>query len=411
MGTGGEIGSQLRAWLLQGDVPAPQPRRLEAFLLDQLGDETRLRGPLRDLAGQPLLLQLLREPSQAVRRSLLDTLVRDLADIYAAPILAELLDLLEAATGLESQRPEVLTSQRPTGDNPSRPASPATAQDSAAPRSASGSESGQLAAPEAGEPGLRNRLRLDALARALHPLAAGLALSFLAAPVLAWLAGELMRLLPGSWSGGLVLVLLLAGMQLLLLPLPRLRHTAALRLVGSGDPRRSWRWISAPWVHHRHGEALLNALVLLVVLGPSPLPLPQLVLRYQLTSLATLAMAVLLARRWLRKGLWDGASGAVAALISLAAGVSLLSWRSIDFAFTVLTVPSWVLFVVYGAIQMMWVLPRRSRQDRSWPLQRLACSCWWWGTVFGLLWAFASRLREWATPLGQGLLHGLLGPG
>lgn len=407
MGTGGEIGSQLRAWMLRADATPQQPRQLEAFLLDHLGEEIRLRGPLRDLAGQPLLLQLLREPSPAVRRSLLDTLVRDLADIYAAPILAELLDLLEAATGLAPQRPAVLTPQRETGDNPSRPASPATAQDSPTPLAASGSAAAQLAAPDLGEPGLLNLLHLDALARALHPLAAGLALSFLAAPVLAWLAGELTRLLPRSWSGGLLLVLLLGGLHLVLLPLPRLRHSAALRLVGSGDPRRAWRWISAPWVHHRHGEALLNAVLLLVILGPSPLPLPQLVLRYQLTSLATLAMAVLLARRWLRKGLWDGASGAVAALISLAAGVSLLSWRSINFAFGVLTVPSWVLFVVYGAIQMVWVLPRRSRQDRSWPLQRLVCSCWWWGTLFGLLWALVSRLREWASPLGHELLRGL----
>lgn len=391
MGTGGEIGSQLRTWLLQAGGTPPPPRRLEAFLLDHLGDESRLRGALRDLAVQPLLLQLLREPSPAVRRSLLDTLVQDLADIYAPPVLAELLDLLEAATGLAPQRPP--GSRTPTPRAATTTATVATAATTAA---ATTDGIGTAGA------GLISRRSLNALARSLHPLAAGLALGFLASPVLAWLAAELSRLLPAAWSGGLLLVLLLCSMQLLAL-LPRLRHKAALRLVGSGNPRRSWRWISAPWVHHRHGEALLNGLMLLVVLGSSPLPFSHLVLRYQLTSLATLAPAVLLGRSWLRMGLWDGATGAVAALISLAAGVSLLSWRSISFPFLIFTVPSWVLFVVYGAIQMAWVLPRCSLQDRSLPLQRLLCSCWWWGTLFGLLWALISRLREWVTPLAQAL--------
>lgn len=412
MATGREIGSRLRAWLRQSEAAAAPPRRLEAFLLDHLGDDSRLRGPLRDLALQPLLLQLLREPSPAVRRSLLDALVRDLADTYAPPVLAELLDLLEAATDLVPQRPAATATTTTAATAAATAATAATTATTAVPtpppaaataRAATATATTTTATATAASAGLFRRRHLNVLARSLHPLAPGLALAFLSAPVLAWLAAELGRLLPPSWSGALLLVLLLCGMQLLLLLLPCLRPVAALRLVGSGNPRRSWRWISTAWVHHRHGEALLHAVLLLVVLGGSPLPLSELVLRFQLTSLATLAPAVLLARRWLRRGLWDGASGAVAALISLAAGVSLLGWRSIDFPFLVFRVPSWVLFVVYGAIQMAWVLPRRSRQDRSLPLQRLLCSCWWWGTVFGLLWALISRLRVWATPLAQAL--------
>jgi len=422
MTTGAEIGSRLRAWLRQSEAAAPPPRRLEAFLLDHLGDDSRLRGPLRDLALQPLLLQLLRERSPAVRRSLLDALVRDLADTYAAPVLAELLDLLEAATDLAPQRPAgpgpILTTTTTTpapGITAAGAADPATVPAVPTPTPAATTARAAIATATTTTAttttaaittvgtGPLHRQHLNALARSLHPLAPGLALGFLSAPVLAWLVGELSRLLPADWSGALLLVLLLCGMQLLLVVLPCLRPGASLRLVGSGNPRRSWRWISAAWVHHRHGEALLHAALLLVLLGGSPLPLSELVLRYQLTHLATLAPAVLLARRWLRGGLWDGASGAVAALISLAAGVSLLGWRSIDFPLLVFRVPSWVLFVVYGAIQMAWVLPRRSRQDRSLPLQRLLCSCWWWGSVFGLLWALISRLREWVTPLAQAL--------
>lgn len=399
MGTGGEIGSQLRLWL-QRDQAAPlQPRLLEAFLLDQLGGETRLRGPLRDLAVQPLLLQVLREPSAAVRRSLLDTLARDLAEIYAPPVLEELLALLEAATGLAP------------ASAPGAAAEP-VGRDSAAPRSAPPAWMAPADAHDRSralrEAGLLLRRQLRALARAIHPLAPGLALGFANALVIAWLGGELGRLLPASWRAGVSLVVVLTAVELLLLrPFQSLRRRAPLSLGDSGDPHRAWRWITAPWVHQRPLEALLNAALLLILLGGTPLPLGPLLLRYLLTALATMAGAVLLARRWLRQGSWDGATGAVAALIALATGVSLLQWRPAQFPCGPLNVPAWVLLLVYGAIQMAWVLPRRERQDPSRPWQRLLCSSWFWGTALGLLWALLSRVPGWVGPITQALLQGL----
>jgi len=375
MGKGREIGAQLQAWLAAGSPDRLQGRLLEGVLLDALGSDARLRGPVRDLALQPLLTQLLQETSPAARRSMLETLAQDLQGIYAPAVLAELLDLLEAATGLALS---------------SRPAGAASEPN----QSASAARRRRRRSPQTWD-----RRLLD-LAWDLQPLAPALALSFANALVFLWLGGELGRLLPRTWSSALVLVLSLALLQLLILrPLARLRRSAPLTLAGSDDPHRLWRWITAPWVHRRQPEALLNGVMLLILLGDTPLPLGQLLLRYLLTSLATLAPAVLLARRWLRSASWDGASGAVAALIALATGVSLLHWRPVSFPFGVLTVPVWVLFLVYGAIQLAWVLPRQDPEETAPPLQRLLCSCWWWGSCWGLLWALLTRLQEWAEPL------------
>lgn len=384
MGKGREIGAQLNAWLARGDREALQSRRLEGVLLDALGSDDRLRAPVRDLALQPLLLKLLQESSPAARRSMLETLVQDLHATYAPTVLAELLDLLEAATGLSVGR---------------GPSSKATSP----PQAQSQPESRRPARTRSPQPGGRSmpwRQAARAVLLDLQPLAPGVALAFVNALVFLWLGDELGRLLPRSWSSGMVLLLVLAGLQLLLLrPLAGLRRSAPLTLADSDDPHRVWCWISAPWLHHRQSEALLNGLMLLILLGDTPLPLGQLLLRYLLTSLATMLPAVLLARRWLRFARWDGATGAVAALIALATGVSLLHWRPVSFPFGVLTVPVWVLFVVYGVLQLGWILPRQHPEETAPPRQRLLCSCWWWGTSWGLLWALLTRLQEWAEPL------------
>jgi len=379
MGKGREIGAQLHAWLAGGDRAPLQSRLLEGVLLDALGSDARLRGPVRDLALQPLLIRLLQESSPAARRSMLDTLVQDLRATYAPAVLGELLDLLEAATGLSP-------GERPTAaaQVPLQP--PKQRADGAARRRRGAS---------AAWPTTAHRL-----AQQLQPLAPALALGFANALVFLWLGDELGRLLPRSWSSGMVLLLALGTLQLLLArPLARLRRSAPLSLVDSADPHRLWCWITAPWIHHRQAEALLNGVMLLILLGDTPLPLGQLLLRYLLTSLATMLPAVLLARRWLRSAWWDGATGAVAALIALATGVSLLQWRPVSFSFGILTVPIWVLFVVYGALQLGWVLPRQHPEETAPPRQRLLCSCWWWGTCFGLLWALLTRLQDWVEPL------------
>jgi hypothetical protein len=227
--------------------------------------------------------------------------------------------------------------------------------------------------------------------------------------VLSWLAGVLDHQLiqRWPWSGGEAMVATLALLQIITTGrLAPLRRSAMLQQEQSGDPRRAWRWVTAPWIHASPAEAVLHGLVLLLILGPSPLPLEDGVLRYGLTSLATLALACLTARRLgLRDQRWAGASGVSGALIGLAVGLSLLRWREISFPLGSLAVPAWVLLVVVGSLQLAWILPRRDSADPgggAW--QRLLVSQWWWGLVLGVGWACLSwgstLLRGWLPPPG-----------
>ncbi len=365
MGKGRELGLQLRQWIVTGSVSLDNPQALANRLIDALGAEESLRGPVRDLATQPLLLQVLQRQG-GPQRSAITALSHHLAGIYAPKVLAELLDLLEACSGVPPSRP--------AGDPPVAGAA------SAAP--------GRFLLP------WQESLRL---------LGPGLALAAASAPVLFWAGGELDKWFfdPWRWGSGVVLVLALALIQALALgPLRALRRRWPLALEASGDPRRAWCWITAPWIHAANREALLNLVMLTIVLGGSSLPLASLLLRYALTALATTAPAVLVAGRARVLRQWDGASGPIAALIALAAVLSLLHWKVHPFVLGPVEIPAWVLLVVYGAVQLGWQLPRRDPQDTSSPMARLWSSPWWWGTVLGTAWALVTRAQELARSLG-----------
>ena len=374
MGKGRELGLQLRQWIATGSVGLDNPQALANRLIDALGAEESLRGPVRDLANQPLMLRVL-QLQGGPQRSAIQALSGHLAGIYSPRVLAELLDLLEAASGVAPSPPD------------GEPADPALS------RAPSGAPA---AVPRLGP------LRFPT-PESLRPLGPGLALAAASAPVLFWVGGELDRWLfdPMGWSSGAVLVVTLALIQALALgPLRPLRRRWPLTGAASVDPRRAWCWMTAPWIHAGNGEALLNLLMLLILLGGSTLPLSSLLLRYGLTALATTAPAVLVARqaRVLRQ--WDGASGPIAALISLGAVLSLLQWRVHHFALGPLSIPAWVLLVVYGAIQLGWQLPRHDPQDTSTPMDRLWSSPWWWGTLLGAAWALFTRAQELARGFG-----------
>jgi membrane associated rhomboid family serine protease len=379
MGKGRDIGLRLARSVQDGSAGSFSHQSLVGRMLDDLGADTSLQGPLRDLAMRPLFLKSLQQDRVALRQSAAANLSRDLQDTYAPKVLGELLDLLEAALGVSVERQATASRQGPANE----------------PRV---SRKGSVSAQPRGQ--VRRRsiggwLRDTALA-----LGPGLALAAAMALVIAWLGGELERLWLDRLTAAPVLVAVLIGVQALSAgPFKRWQQEAPLPLEQAGDPHQLHRWITAPWLHHRHREALLNGLMLLVILGPSPLPLGQLLLRYCLTSLATTALGVAYAFRRLNRGLWDGATGAVGALIALAAGLSLLQWRSMSFFVGPLELPAWVLFLIYGALQLSWVLPRLDETDRSTPTQRLLRSAWWWGTVLGLSWALLTQAGEWLGPL------------
>ncbi|KAF0654399.1 Rhomboid family protein [Cyanobium sp. Copco_Reservoir_LC18] len=364
MGKGRELGLQLREWIATGSVSLDNPQALANRLIDALGAEETLRGPLRDLATQPLLQRVL-QLQGGPQRSAVASLSSHLAGIYAPGVLAELLDLIEASSGVA----------------PSRSAS---------------------AAAGAGSPAAALPFPLGRL-EALRPLGPGLALAAASAPVLFWAGGELETWFfdPWGWGSGPVLVVALALIQALALgPLKGLRRRWPLTLEATGDPHRAWCWITAPWIHAANGEALLNLGMLVIVLGGTPLPLSSLLLRFALTALATTAPAVLVARRARVLRQWDGASGPIAALIALACSLSLLHWKVHPFPVGEVDFPAWVLLVVYGALQLGWQLPRRDPQDTSPPLARLLSSPWCWGTLAGVAWALVTRAQELGRSLG-----------
>ena len=355
MGIGHDLGEQLRQWLAADPASVCQSRALTNRLIDALGSEDQLKGPIRDLASRPLLLEALR--SQGARRSsAVASLTAELRSTYAPAVLQELLDLIQAATG-----------EAEPGLGPAPPVPVAAA---------------------APQPQLQQNL---------ESFGPGLALAASGALVFGWLGGELDRALfdGWGWSGGVVLVLVLGLIQALASgPFPGLRRRWSLVSNTADQPRQAWHWLTQTWIHSDALEAGLNLLLLLILLGNSPLQLGDVILRFSLTSLACLALAALCASHWGVTRRWSGAAGAISAMVALAAGLSLLHWRVFSFSNGALVIPAWVLLLVYGALQLGWQLPRQNQQERSEPWQRLLCSSWGWGLLLGLLWAVITRVKE-----------------
>lgn len=366
MGIGRDIGEQVRHWVGSGELINLPPQALANRLLDAAGPSRRLHGPLQDLGRQPLFLQLLREKQPAKARATLQALTSELSEIYSPAILTELVQLLEAAIGIAG-----------VPSAPSRPhASPAVDSDPITARSPS---------------------RLWRLASTLRPLAPGLALAAGSSLALAWLGAELERVVfeQLAWPAGVVLLLALSSSQLLTRRWLRPWRTGALLDRASAvDPRQAWRWVAAPWVHASDREALLNGVVLVAVLGNTALPLREVVLRYTLTSLACLGLAVWCSRWCHIRRLWGGASGVVAALLSLDSTLSLLRWEQQAFAIGPLQIPAWVLLWAWVPVQLAWTLPRRLASDLTRPWQRVVSSCWFWGLALGVIWGVLVELQE-----------------
>lgn len=368
MGQGRALGLQLRRWLDEGHSGLIQSAAaLSNALCDGLGDQQELRGPIRDLGSRPLFLQVLRQQGAAKATSLA-ALRQQLAETYSPAVLAELEDLIEAASGLSLPRP-------PHPEGPPTPSAP----------------------PKPAPTRLTREGRWSQLRRDLRSLAPGIAAAAAAAPVLAWLGMELERQLFASWgwSSAVVLaVVLVLGQTLSCGPLRGWRRRWSLDSAGMDDPHQAWRWITAPWIHSNRAEGAANGLLLVLLLGATPLPLSQLLLRYGLTALAAQIPAALVAQRLTVRRRWSGASGPLMALVGLASGLSLLQGRPLGFMVGPLSLPAWVVLLVYGALQLRWVLPSQDREETTGPQQRLLASTACWGLLLGLAWALISRLRE-----------------
>jgi len=389
--TGRGLGLQLRRWLQEEPERLRSGTAIANRLIDALGADDSLRGPIRDLTSRPQLLQALHSQG-AGRQAAVTSLSRQLAQTYAPAVLRELLDLLEAATGEQPAGPPVDPASAPAPE----------AQPGASPAAGTGTTAtAATAAPTA--IGTAAHAEGDATDESLswrpllQAIAPGVALAASAALVFGWLAQELDRALfdGWGWSGGVVLVLVLGLLQAFSLgPLRPLRRLWPLSDRQAVQPRQAWRWIGSGWLHANGLEAGLNLVLLILLLGASPLPLAAVVLRYGLTALACLIPAVLVAHRCGVRRRWSGASGPLSALIALAAGLSLLHWRPMAFNTPLLTIPAWVLLLIYGALQLSWQLPRHPGDHQTTPWQRLLSSSWGWGLILGLGWAVVTRIRE-----------------
>lgn len=373
MGIGTTLGRQLRQWLEEDSSNPQRHRALENHLIDALGAEDWLKGPIRDLCSQPLLLEALRG-SGARQESALSSLRQQLSRTYAPGVLEELLALLATASGIED------TSETPIARPSIQPARHAE----------------QTSRQRAWQ---NWRTALAQLRPLLLAMAPGIALAAVSALVFAWVAGELDKKLfdAWGWSGGLVLVLILGFAQLLRQGLEnglKRRCSWGLDTEQALLTSEDWRWCVAPWIHERNQEAALNLVVLLLVLGGATAPLKDVVFRYVLTALATMIPAVLLANRWQLQRQWSGAVGPISALISLAATLSLLHGKSLGFATPLLTLPAWVLLLVYGALQLNWQLVKSTSGQNTKPMRRLLTSQWTWGLLFGIMWATQTWSQE-----------------
>jgi hypothetical protein len=369
MGSGRRLGLQLKAWLNSQAFDVMNGAALGNRLIDALGDDDFFRGPLKDLASQPLFRQVLQQRGGGQRLSL-DQLDHRLAATYAPAVLEELRDLLEAATDL------TLVRVHPTGDpgeSPDQPEAVVSSKEALAHRVAAGSVGADL--------------------KAISP---GVLLASSSSLVLWWAAARIEGLLPGQHhgGGGLLLALAMLLLQALALgPFRWIRRQWPLDPQTAINPHQSWRWLLSPWIHQRSAEGFTQGLALVVLMTSAPagrpllalrsLDLPTVVLRYGLTVLATTALAVLVARHLQVQKTWSGASSVVGALVSFAAIDGLVHRQAIQLGSGVLQVPAWVLLLVLGALQLTWELPPQAKES-SRPWQRLLASSWCWGTLLGL---------------------------
>ena len=92
MGVGHDLGEQLNRWLAADPTGLRQSRALTNRLMDALGANDGLRGPIRDLASQPLLLQVLHSQG-AEQQSALASLTAQLRATYAPAVLLSLIHI------------------------------------------------------------------------------------------------------------------------------------------------------------------------------------------------------------------------------------------------------------------------------------------------------------------------------
>jgi len=97
IGIGHFLGLKLREWIESEPERLRNGVAIANLLIDSLGENDSLRGPIRDLTSHPLLLQALYSKG-ASQKAALGSLSKQLAQTYTPAVLHQLIALVEAAT-------------------------------------------------------------------------------------------------------------------------------------------------------------------------------------------------------------------------------------------------------------------------------------------------------------------------
>ena len=114
-GAGWRLGLELRRWLELEPERLRSSQAIANRLIDALGADDSLRGPIRDLSSRPQLLQALHGQGTS-RQAAVSNLAGQLEKTYAPTVLLQLLDLMEAATGVALQRQPLPSDPSPAAE-------------------------------------------------------------------------------------------------------------------------------------------------------------------------------------------------------------------------------------------------------------------------------------------------------
>jgi len=375
MGIGRRLGEQISQWVIADPQGIRNPQLLSNRLKDLLGPEAdAIKGPLLDIVNQPQFHQTITcTGSNKVFAA--TELQKYIQKTYSHSISSELEIFLEAASDIPLKK-------------------------NVTPTTRNGNETSFRTFIKQGWNLVGKRiLRFGyKVVENLYPLAPGIALSASFALVFAWLGGELDRLeVVGLNMGSGFLIAFLGMFELLRFVPQKIHYSFSKWMINSSEvaiTSNAWKWISHSFIHAKAGECVLNLLMLFIILGNTPLPLSEIFFRFNLTSLACLIGAAAYARNSGITKVWGGASGSVAALISLACCLSLFEVRSLNFDIGWISFPAWVLFIVNSSLHLTWQQKQKKQNKDKKFVQIVLSTPFAWGSILGGFWSIITILQK-----------------
>ena len=368
MAQASELGKQISQWVKDDPRLSKNTQLLLNRMKDLLGSESdEIRGPLIDIITQPLFHESL-ALNGASKDLAANELQKYIRNTYSHSICLQLKSFVEAASGVV-----VIKNVDPAYNVGNK------------------TDSRELLRQANNLVKINIKSVVGKTYEYFHLYAPGIAVSAAFALVFAWLGGEIDRFKFGKLSQGCGLLILLLGIvELSRFVKLKVRNKTDKFMINSLEvtkPSYAWKWISHPFVHANAKEGVINIFILLIILGGTPLPLSEVLLRFNLTSLACLIGAASCAKKFEIAKVWSGASGSVAALISLACCLSLFENRPLAFDVGWISVPAWVLLVINSSLQMQWQIDQRAQNTGKYFSHIVLSSTFAWGTILGSLWA------------------------